>query len=63
MKIIVTIIPTDLVTKLPFILFLSLLTNEKQELGLQQVGELVKRNISVFCYSKSRSTSKPCRIQ
>ena len=57
MKIIVTIIPTDLVTKLPFILFLSLLTNEKQELGLQQVGGLVKRNISVFC------NSKPCRIQ
>ena len=49
MKIIVTIIPTDLVTNFAFTLFLSFLTNEKQESGFQQVGGLVSRNISVFC--------------
>ena len=32
-----------------FILFLSFLTNQKQESGFQQVGGLVTRNISVFC--------------
>ena len=32
-----------------FILFLSFLTNQKQESGFQQVGSLVTRNISVFC--------------
>ena len=46
MKIIVTIIPKDLVTHL---LFLSFLTNQKQESGSQQVGGLVTKNISVFC--------------
>ena len=35
--------------KFVFILFLSFLTNQKQESGFQQVGGLVMRNISVFC--------------
>ena len=48
MKIIVTIIPTDLVTNLLLSSF-SFLTNQKQESGFQQVGDLVTRNISVFC--------------
>ena len=49
MKIIVTIIPTDLVANSPLFSFLSFLTNQKQELGFQQVGGLVTRIISVFC--------------
>ena len=36
--------------KFAFILFLSFLTNQKQGYGLQQVGGLVMRNISVFCW-------------
>ena len=36
--------------KFAFILFLSFLTNQKQESGFQQVGSLVTtRNISGFC--------------
>ena len=35
--------------KFTFILFLSFLTNQKQESGFQQVCGLVKRNTSVFC--------------
>ena len=57
MKIITTIISTDLVTNLSF------LTNQKQEPGFQQVGGLVTKKISVFVYSELRSTSKPCQIQ
>ena len=49
--------------KFAFIVFLPLLTNQKQESGFQQVGGMVTRNISVFFYSESRSTSKPCHIQ
>ena len=49
--------------KFPFILFLSFLTNQKQESYFQQVGGLVTRNISIFVYSELRSTSKPCQIQ
>ena len=48
MKIIVSIIPTDLVIN-SFKLFLSFLTNQKQESGFQQGGGLVTGNISVFC--------------
>ena len=48
MKIIVTIIATDLVTNLHLSFFLSFLTNHKQESGFQQAGGLVTRNISVF---------------
>ena len=36
--------------KFAFILFLSFLTNQKQESGFQQVGGLVPRNIFVFCW-------------
>ena len=54
MKIIVTIIPSDLVTKFVFILFLPFLANKKQESGLQQVHGLVTRNISVFLFIASR---------
>ena len=35
--------------KSTLILFLSFLTNQKQESGFQQVGGLVRRNISAFC--------------
>ena len=58
-----TIIPTDLVTNSLWFLFLSFLTNQKQESGFQQVGGLVTRNISVFCllqvalYLKAMSNS------
>ena len=45
MKIIVTIIPTDLVTNSLW----SALTYQKLESGFQQVGGLVRRVISVFC--------------
>ena len=49
--------------KFAFILFLSFLTNQKQESGFQQIGGLVTRIISVFClkqvalYFKSHSNS------
>ena len=35
--------------KIAIVLFLSFLTNEKQEPGFHQVGGLVMINISVFC--------------
>ena len=35
--------------KFTFILFLTFLTNQKQESSFQQIGGLVTRNISVFC--------------
>ena len=35
-----------------FILFLSFLTNQKQESSFQQVGGLVTRNISAFCLKR-----------
>ena len=35
--------------KFAFILFLSFLTNQKQESGFQQVDGLVTRNFSFFC--------------
>ena len=38
--------------KSAFILFLSFLTNQKQESGFQQVDGLVTRNISVFCLER-----------
>ena len=44
-------------------LILSFLTSKNQESDSQQICGLVTRNISVFVYSESRSTSKPCRIQ
>ena len=47
MKIIVTIIPTNLVAN--SILFLFCLFVQKQEPKFQQVGDLVTRNISAFC--------------
>ena len=49
--------------KFAFILVLSFLTNQIQEPSFQQVGILLTRNIVVFVYSESRSTSKTCRIQ
>ena len=49
-KIIVTRIPSYLVTNLFLsFFFFSLLTNQKQEFGFQQVGGLIMRDISVFC--------------
>ena len=38
--------------KFAFILFLSFLTNQKQESGFQQVGGLVTRNIFAFCLQR-----------
>ena len=49
MKIIVTIIPTDLITNSLLSAICPFLTKEKQESGFQQVGGMVMRNISVFC--------------
>ena len=43
--------------KFVFILFLSFLTNQKQELGFQEVGS--PTIFLFFVYSESRSTSKP----
>ena len=57
MKIIVTIIPTDLVTNSPLSSFLSFLTNQKQESDFQQVSGLVTRNIRVVLYFKAMSIS------
>ena len=37
-------------------------TLNRKESGFQQVGNLVTRNIYVFVFSKSRSTSKPCHV-
>ena len=36
--------------KFAFILFLSFLTNQIQESGFKQFGDLVTRNVSVFCF-------------
>ena len=47
MKVIVTIIPTYLVTNLLLSSF-SFFKNQKQESGFQQGGGLVTRTISVF---------------
>ena len=49
MKIIVTIIPTDLVTNSSLSSFFPFLKNQKQESGFQQDGSLVTRNIYFFC--------------
>ena len=58
MKVIVTIVPTDLVTNLLVSSFFLFLTNQKQGSGFQQVGGLVTKNIYFFVYSELRSTSK-----
>ena len=49
MKIIVTVIPTDVDTNLLLSSFLSFLAKQKQELSFEQVGALVTRNIAAFC--------------
>ena len=59
MKIIVTIILTDLVTNS----LLSSFCHFLQQVDFEQVDGLVTRNIPVFVYTESGSTSKPCRIQ
>ena len=53
MKIIVTIIPIDLV----YIPFLSFHRNQKQESNFQQTGGLVTRNSFYFCYFKGMPNS------
>ena len=53
MKIIVTVIPTDLVTNL--LLSLTSLTNQKQESGFQQVGGLATRIYLCFLFIASRA--------
>ena len=49
MKIIVIVIPTDLVTNLLLFSFCPFLQTKKQEMGIHQVDGLVTRNISIFC--------------
>ena len=49
MKIIVTIVPTNLVTKLLLSLFCPASQKKKFESNIQQVGVLVTTNISAFC--------------
>ena len=62
-KIIVAIIPTDLVTNSLLFSFCPFLQTRKKS-GFRQVGFLVLRNISLFfVYSELRFTSNPCRIQ
>ena len=51
MKIIVTIIPANLVTNL----LLSIVRNQKQESNFQEVGDLVTRNKGVALYFKGIS--------
>ena len=48
MKIIGTIIPTNLVTNLLLFSFWPFLQTKKQKYGFQQVCGLLTRNISVF---------------
>ena len=48
MKIIVDIIPTDLITNSLSSFFLPFLTNQKEESRFQLVGGLVRGNISFF---------------
>ena len=45
-------IPEDLVTNSLLLYFFSFLTNQKQQLGFQQVVGLVTRIISVFCLKR-----------
>ena len=52
MNIIVTIIPTDLVTNSHLSSFCLFFTNQKQESDFQQVGGLITRNISVFLFQQ-----------
>ena len=49
MKIIVTVIPTNLVINSLLSFVLSYVTNQRQESGFPYVGGLVTRNISGFC--------------
>ena len=48
MKIIINLIPTNLVTNSLISLFCSFLETKNKNLNFQQVGDLVTRNISVF---------------
>ena len=50
-------------TFLFFYPFFSFCRNKKQKFNFQQVGDLVKRNISVFVYIKPNSSSKVWWIQ
>ena len=55
MKIIATIIATNLFANSLFVLFLSFLKNQKQQSGFQQIDDLVTRNISVYLFIASRA--------
>ena len=57
MKIIVTIIPINLVTNYLFILFFSFRRNQNEETIFQQVGGLATRNISIFKCLVTRNIS------
>ena len=61
MKIVVTVIPTDLPRNLLLSSFFSFLADQKEESGFQQVGGIIARNILFFVYIESRSTSKSCK--
>ena len=55
MKLIIAVIPTDLVTNLLLSSFFPFFTSQKQESCFQQVDGLVTRNISVFLFIASRA--------
>ena len=48
MKIMATVIPTDLIAKLLLFLFFSFLRKQKQESNLQKIVALITRGISIF---------------
>ena len=55
MKIIVTIIATNLVTNFVFILLFTFLTNQKKESGFQQVDGVVNEKYFCFLFTVSRA--------
>ena len=55
MKIIVTIIATNLVTNFVFILLFTFLTNQKKESGFQHVDGVVNEKYFCFLFIVSRA--------
>ena len=63
MKIIVTIIPTGVVTNLLLSSFYSFLQAKNKNLVFSKLLVWLREIFLFFVYINSRSTSKPCRIQ
>ena len=63
MKIIVTIIPTDLVTNMLLSSLCPFLQTKNKNLVFSKLVVWEQEIFLFFVYSESRSTSKPCRIQ